>query len=135
MCCQDNCLSPNVCKTKKLIVDYRKQRAEHSPIHIDEAVVEQVERLKLISVHITKELSRSTHTNTVFPLWSLKRFGMAPQILKKLESCTIESLLTGCITSAVWFSNKLKNTQSHIPNGNTFFGRICFVLFYNNNLT
>jgi hypothetical protein len=31
--CQDNN------KTKELIVDYRKSRAEHAPIHIDGAVV------------------------------------------------------------------------------------------------
>jgi hypothetical protein len=34
-----------VSKTKKLIVDYRKRRAEHAPIHIDGAVVEQVREL------------------------------------------------------------------------------------------
>jgi hypothetical protein len=38
--CQDNNLSLNVSKTKELIVDYRKCRAEHAPFHIDEAVVE-----------------------------------------------------------------------------------------------
>ena len=43
MWCQNNNLSLNVSKTKELIVDYRKRRAEHAPIHIDVAVVEQVE--------------------------------------------------------------------------------------------
>ena len=38
---QDNNLSLNVIKTKEMIVDYRKRRAEHAPIHIDGAVVEQ----------------------------------------------------------------------------------------------
>jgi hypothetical protein len=37
--CQDNNLSLNVSKTKELIVDYRKRKAEHAPIHIDLAVV------------------------------------------------------------------------------------------------
>ena len=37
--CQGNNLSLNVSKAKELIVDYRKQRAEHAPIHIDGAVV------------------------------------------------------------------------------------------------
>jgi hypothetical protein len=32
--CQDNNLSLNVSKTKELIVDYRKRRPEHAPIHI-----------------------------------------------------------------------------------------------------
>ena len=32
--CHDNNLSFNVNKTKELIVDYRKRRAEHAPINI-----------------------------------------------------------------------------------------------------
>ena len=44
--CQDNNLSLNVSKIKKLIVEYRKRRAEHVPIHFDGAVLEQVESFK-----------------------------------------------------------------------------------------
>jgi hypothetical protein len=107
--CQDNNLSLNVGKTKELIVDYRKRRAEHAPIHIDGAVVERVDSFKFLSVHIAKELSLSKHSNTVvkrerprlFSLRRLKRFGTGPQILKKLYSCTIESVLTACITA--WY--------------------------------
>jgi hypothetical protein len=51
--CQDNNLSLKVSKTKVLIVDYRKQSADHAPMHIDRAVVERVESFKLLSVHIT----------------------------------------------------------------------------------
>ena len=97
--CQDNNLFLNV---SKLTVDYRKWKAKSAPIHINRAVVEQVENFKLLGVHITKELSWSTHTNTVgkkarqrfFPLRRLNRFGMGPQILKTLYSCTIKSILT-----------------------------------------
>jgi hypothetical protein len=39
----------------------------------------------------------------LFPLRRLKRFGMGPQILEKFCSCTIESILTGCITA--WHDN------------------------------
>jgi hypothetical protein len=52
-------------KTKELIVDYRKRRAEHSPSHIYRAVMEQVESFKFLCVHITKDLSWYKHTNTV----------------------------------------------------------------------
>jgi hypothetical protein len=41
-------------------VDYRKRRAKHIPIHID-----GVQTFKFLNVHITKDLSWSTHTNTV----------------------------------------------------------------------
>ena len=39
----NNKLSLNVSKTKELIADYRKQRAEYAPIHIDGALVDRVE--------------------------------------------------------------------------------------------
>jgi hypothetical protein len=40
---------------KELIVDYRKRRDEHTPIQIDEAVVERVESFMFLGVHITKD--------------------------------------------------------------------------------
>jgi gmma-aminobutyric acid receptor subunit gamma len=42
-------------------------------------------------------------TTYVFPLRRLKRFDLGPQILKKFYRCTIESILTGCITA--WYGN------------------------------
>ena len=94
-----------------MIVDYRKRRTEHAPILIDGAVLEQVESFMFHGVHIINKLTWSKHTNTVvkrarknlFPLRRLKRFGMGPQVLKRFYSCTIESILIGCITA--WYSN------------------------------
>ena len=93
-------------KTKELIVDYKKRQAKQAHILIDEAVVERVESFNL-GVHITNELSWSKNTKTVvkraqqnlFPLRRLKRFSICPQILKRFYSCTIESILTGCINA------------------------------------
>ena len=45
MWCKDNNLSPNLIKTKEMIVDYRKRRTDQATILIDRAVVEQVESL------------------------------------------------------------------------------------------
>ena len=109
--------SPNVIKTKEMIVDYRKRRTEHAPILIDGAVVEQVESFKFLGIHITNKLSWSKHTKTIvkrarqylFPLRRLKRFGIGPQILKKFHSCNIESILTGCITA--WYGNCLASDR------------------------
>ena len=82
-------------------MEYRKRRAEQAPININGAVVERVESSKFLGVHITNELSWSKHTKTVvkkalqnlFPLRRLNRFGMGPQILKRMYSCTIESMV------------------------------------------
>ena len=98
--CNDNNFSLNVIKTNEL-------RTEHAHILIDGAAVEQVESFKFLGVHITNKLTWSKPTKTVvkralqnlFPLRRLKSFGMGPQILKRFYSCTIESILTGCITA------------------------------------
>jgi hypothetical protein len=105
----DNNISLNVLKTKEIIVDYRKKRTEHGPILIDRAAVEQVDSFKFLGVHITKKLKWSKHTKTVVKrarlnlFRRLKRFGMGPQILKRFYTCTIENILTGCITA--WYGN------------------------------
>jgi hypothetical protein len=66
--CQDNNVSLEVSKTKDLIVDCRRKRGEHAPIHIDRAIVERVESFKFLGVHITKDLTWSKHTCTAAPL-------------------------------------------------------------------
>ena len=78
-----------------------KRRAEQAPINLDGAEVERVKSFKFIGVHITNKLSWSKHTNSL--AWVPRQFGMSPQILKMLYSCTIESILTGCISA--WYGN------------------------------
>jgi hypothetical protein len=89
-------------------VDYRKKRTEHAPILTDGAVVELVESFKFLGVHINNKLTWCKHTKTVMKrarqnLFALRRFGMGPQIAKIFYSCTIESILAGCITA--WYCN------------------------------
>jgi hypothetical protein len=91
-----------VIKTKEMIVDYRKRRTEHDPILIG------VESFKFLGVHITNKLTWSKHTKTDVKrarqnLFHLRRLGMGPQILKRFYNCTIESILTDCITA--WYGN------------------------------
>jgi hypothetical protein len=88
--CQDNNLSLNINKTNKLIVDYRKRRAEYASIHIDRAVVERVKSFKFLGVHITKELSWSTQhrrkegATTTLPPQEAERFTHGPSDPQKV---------------------------------------------------
>ncbi len=52
--CQENHLSLNIDKTKELVVDYRRQSREHTPITIDKTPVERVTSFKFLGVHITR---------------------------------------------------------------------------------
>ncbi len=109
--CQENHLSLNIDKTKELVVDFRRQSREHTPISIDKTPVERVNSFKFLGVHITEDLTWSTHTDAVlkkahqrlFFLRRLRKFGMSPSILRSFYTCTVESILTGCISA--WFGN------------------------------
>ncbi len=109
--CQENHLSLNIDKTKELVVDYRRQSREHTPITIDKTPVERVSSFKFLGVHITEDLTWSAHTDAVlkkahqhlFFLRRLRKFGTSPRIFRSFYTCTVESILTGCITA--WFGN------------------------------
>ncbi len=63
------------------------------------------------SVHITEDLTWSAHTDAVlkkahqrlFFLRRLRKFETSPSVLRSFYTCTVESILTGCITA--WFGN------------------------------
>ncbi len=109
--CQEDHLSLNIDKTKELVVDFRRESREHTPITIDKTPVERVNSFKFLGVHITEDLTWSAHTDAVlkkshqrlFFLRRLRKFGMSPSILRSFYTCTVESILTGCITA--WFGN------------------------------
>ena len=78
---------------------------------MDGTAVEKVESFKFHGVHITDKLKWSTHTDSavnnsqqrLFNLRRLKKFDMSPKTLTNFYRCTIESILSGCITA--WYSN------------------------------
>ncbi len=73
--------------------------------------MERVSSFKFLGVHITEDLTWSAHTDAVlkkahqhlFFLRRLRKFGTSPRILRSFYTCTVESILTGCITA--WFGN------------------------------
>jgi hypothetical protein len=109
--CQENNLTLNFNTTKEMIVDFRNQQKEHPPTHIDGTVVEKVECFKFLGLHIMDKLKWSTHTDSVvkkvqqrlFNIRRLKNFGLSPKTLTNFYRCTIESILSGCITA--WSDN------------------------------
>ncbi len=57
--CQENHLSLNIDKTKELVVEFRRQSREHTPITIEKTPVEWVNSFKFLGVHITEDLTWS----------------------------------------------------------------------------
>ncbi|KAI3352575.1 hypothetical protein L3Q82_005511 [Scortum barcoo] len=110
--CQDNNLQLNVSKTKELIVDFRRrQREEHAPLSINGTTVERVNSFRFLGVHISEDLTWTHHTDFItksarqrlFFLRRLRRLNMDSRLLCRFYRCTIERILTGCITA--WYSS------------------------------
>ena len=107
--CQDNNFH---LKTKELIVDYRKRRGvEHAPLSSNRTTVERVSSFRFLGVHISDDLTWTHHTDSIRKMarqWllflcRLRRLNMDARILCNFYRCTIESILTGCITD--WYSS------------------------------
>src|SRR4029434_7958431 len=103
----DHNLSLNTKKIKELIVDFRKTKGgTHTPIRINRTEVERVAGFKFQGVHISEDLSWTLNTSTLvnkvhqrlFFLRRLKKAHLYSQILVNFNRCTIESILTNCIS-------------------------------------
>eukprot|EP00061_Rhincodon_typus_P003115 g19314.t1 len=79
--------SLNVGKTKEPIINFRKNGGEHVPIYIngtEDAVTVKVQQC-------------------LFFLWWLRKFSTSIKTLTNFYICTIESLLSGCMTA--WYGS------------------------------
>lgn len=83
----------------------------HDPIHIEGAAVERVSNFKFLGVYIKDDLTWSMQADSavktaqkrLYFLRRLKKFGMSSKTLKNFYRCTIESILSGCITA--WYGS------------------------------
>ncbi|KAI4891767.1 hypothetical protein NFI96_002517 [Prochilodus magdalenae] len=116
--CRTNNLSLNVDKTKEMVVDFRRTRRDHSPLHIDGCTVEIVKSTKFLGVHLAEDLTWSLNTSTItkkaqqrlYFLRGLRKVHLPPPILTTFYRGTIKSILSSCITA--WFGNC---TASDLP--------------------
>eukprot|EP00061_Rhincodon_typus_P003881 g21205.t1 len=104
-------LTLNAGKTKELIIDFKNKGGEHAPIYINGTEVERVKSVKFFGVTITNDLSWNSHVivtvkktqQHLFFLRQIRNFGMSIRTLTNFYTCTIESVLSGCITA--WCGN------------------------------
>uniref|UniRef100_A0AAZ1XEE6 Alkylated DNA repair protein AlkB homologue 8 N-terminal domain-containing protein n=1 Tax=Oreochromis aureus TaxID=47969 RepID=A0AAZ1XEE6_OREAU len=83
----------------------------HPPIHIKGTAVERVSSFKFLGVHISEDLIWTTNCSKLvkkahqclFFLRTLRENHLSSDILVNFYRCTIDSILTNCIT--VWYGN------------------------------
>eukprot|EP00061_Rhincodon_typus_P008469 g31097.t1 len=85
----------------------RKKGGEHAPIHINGAEVERIKSIKFLGVTITDNLPWTSHVDAtvkkaqqfLFFLRRLRKFSMSIRTLTNFYRCTIEYILSGCMTA------------------------------------
>ncbi|KAI4872588.1 hypothetical protein NFI96_002178 [Prochilodus magdalenae] len=91
-----------------MVVDFRRTRRDHSPLHIDGSTVEIVKSTKFLGVHLAEDLTWSLNTSTItkkaqqclYFLRRLRKAHLPPPILTTFYRGTIESILSSCITAS-----------------------------------
>ncbi|KAI4898113.1 hypothetical protein NFI96_015382, partial [Prochilodus magdalenae] len=107
--CRKNNLCINIKKTKEMIVDFRRGRHAHLPLHVGGSAVEVVSSYRYLGVHLSNNL---TWSKTTLPVWSgrhtsglyflrrLRRAGLGSSVLTSFYRCVVESVL--CSSINVW---------------------------------
>ena len=84
--CHNNNLSLNINKTKEIIVDFRKSKHTHTPIHINGSSVDIVNNFKFLGLQITHTLTWSLNTQVI-----LKKAQQRLYFLRRLKRFVLSS--------------------------------------------
>ena len=92
-------------------MDFRRRKTDLQPICINGECVERVPSFKFLGVHMEADLQWSSNTSGVMKraqqqlhfLRILRRIDLKRELLNIFYRCSIESVLTYCIS--VWFSS------------------------------
>ncbi|KAI4872504.1 hypothetical protein NFI96_028426, partial [Prochilodus magdalenae] len=106
--CRKNNLCINVKKTKEMIVDFRRGRHAHLPLHVGGSAVEVVSSYRYLGVHLSNNLTWSNNTSSLvrkahqrlYFLRRLRRAGLGSPVLTSFYRCVVESVL--CSSINVW---------------------------------
>lgn len=105
--CSKNNLTLNTEKTMELIISFgRSQQLEYAPVFINGDRVERVSSFKFLGTYISEDITWSANTmalvkkaqQRLFFLRTLRKACLPKQMLTTFYLCTIESILTYCIS-------------------------------------
>lgn len=92
MVCTENNLVLNTLKIKELIIDYRRNKSDPHPIHINGDCVKRVSQFKFLGVYMVDDLSLNANTTAL-----VKRAQQHLHILRTLRKNNLaEQLLVSC---------------------------------------
>lgn len=106
--CTDNNLTLIIKKTQEIILDFRKNKGQHSPLTINGEEPGRVS-LKFSGTHISENLTWSVNTTALVKKGSpprsllfedtFRKTNMSAELLKAFHHCSFESVLTYSITA------------------------------------
>ncbi|KAI4899536.1 hypothetical protein NFI96_002056 [Prochilodus magdalenae] len=103
------CRKKNFCikvkKSKEMIVDFRRSRHTHLPLHVGGSAVEVVSSYRYLGVHLSNNLTWSNKTSSLvrkahqrlYFLRRLRRAGLGSSVLASFYRCVVESVLCSSI--------------------------------------
>ncbi|KAI4883003.1 hypothetical protein NFI96_002046 [Prochilodus magdalenae] len=95
-------------RDEEMVVDFRRGRHAHLPLHVGGSAVEVVFNYRYLGVHLSNNLTWSNNTSSLvrkahqrlYFLRRLRRAGLGSSVLTSLYRCVVESVL--CSSISVW---------------------------------
>lgn len=106
--CLENNLLLNIGKTKELIIDFRRsQDGDYAPVFINGDRVERVPSIRFLGIcgpgKVLCDMNSITQVKKaqqrLFSLRTLKKAGLQQELLVTFYRCSIESIITYCIST------------------------------------
>lgn len=109
--CFNNNLSLNASKTKEVVVDFRRKRADPVSVNINGDTVERVKDFKILGTYISEDMTWATNITALvkksqqrlYFLRSLNKINLSQKLLLSFYNCSVQSIITHDIL--VWFSS------------------------------
>ena len=118
--CEENNLELNVSKTKEMIIDFRKNKSETSPLEVQGQTVEQVDSFKFLGTTINSSLKWDENCTTILSkakqrlyfLRQLRKFKAKPTIMLQFYRAVVESVMTFSIS--VWYGSATQEDKDKL---------------------
>ena len=109
--CRENNLLLNTAKTQELVIDFRRNKTDITPLFINGDCVERVTSFRFLGVHIEEGLTWAVNTSELLKkaqqrlyfLRVLRGNNITQRLLVSFYRCSVESILTYCI--CLWYNS------------------------------
>ena len=121
--CTENYLELNISKTKEMIIDYRRNKSDQSPVIINNSYVQRAQTYKYLGLVIDEKLSFHDHVENqlkkinkrLYCVWVMAKLHIDPELITMFFNSTIISVTMYACSAFYGLINKTLKRELERP--------------------